>query len=141
MLIVAVPGRVWIYHYVPNSALNKVGEIKTVRSNVVNLAFDTEKSIASVTVNPGTYLFIYSAYFSANSKGHRRINLNTTQNSNANDCGTTLTLDAVSVAIGTVLSRSRIIKFDKATTEYLTVSQSSDSSLSVQGQIEVLRIK
>lgn len=113
--------------------------LQSARATDVSVPNVTDKSIVSLTFEPGTYIITAGAEFPVNNNGHRRMHLTQTKDSAATGYGVSVTAMATPY-LKTTLSLTRIIKFSEKGTEYLTVSQSSGGSLKVSGMIEAVRI-
>lgn len=120
--------------------IENLGRIfQSAKATDVSVPNVTDKSIVSLTFEPGTYIITAGAEFPVNNNGHRRMHLTQTEDSAATGYGVSVTAMATPY-LKTTLSLTRIIKFSEKGTEYLTVSQSSGGSLKVSGMIEAVRI-
>ena len=120
-----------------------IGTLKyTDVSNNVSVASSTNKSIASISLDAGTWVVTYGASYSANSTGFRSTFLYTTADTSSSGDWTRATcIQTPGMSVGGVYHQgSHIIKTNSTSTYYLTCWQNSGSSLNCTGAIYAVKV-
>ena len=115
-----------------------LGTVVTGSDTVASVANTTATQICSVSLAPGTWVVTYTASFASNATGRRNIKLY---------AGTSTTIDPARSATcqavngsATVLSRTAVVTVSSTTSYYLNAYQASGGALSVDGDIQAVRI-
>ena len=115
-----------------------LGTVVTGSDTVASVANTTATQICSVSLAPGTWVVTYTASFASNATGRRNIKLY---------AGTSTTIDPARSATcqavngsATVLSRTAVVTVSSTTSYYLNAYQASGGALSVDGDIQAIRI-
>lgn len=127
-----------------SGSLNTVsGGIKPTVYNVtgdsISVATATNKTIVTLKVPAGIYLFYGFVNFSSNSTGVRKIYIGTTQDSYANTRGLAETTSASNNS-STMSNINTVLNPSAETTYYLNVFQNSGSLLTCYGSLRAVRI-
>lgn len=110
-------------------------------STAVSVAANTWKTIATISVTPGTWVFTYTAQFPNNSTGRRVATLNTTKDAESASYFRLSGTSTNAVNGGaTLLHGSMILSVNSNTSIYANVWQNSGGSLGVSGNLRAVRI-
>lgn len=115
-----------------------IGDLVT-SSDTASVASSTGTSVCSVTLTKGIWLVSFSAMFASNSTGRRFIDLSTTDGYATNSASNGESRMAVSNG-ATTLSRCRVVNPAGSVTYYLNAFHNAGSALSVDGDIQAVRI-
>ena len=115
-----------------------IGDLVT-SSDTASVASSTGTSVCSVTLTKGVWLVSYAAMFASNSTGRRFIDLSTTAGYATNQASNGESRTAVSGG-ATTLARCRVVNPSASVTYYLNAFHNAGAALSVDGDIQAIRI-